>query len=119
MDVPVPWKFHLEPIMTQFSEDMDGLELEASASPERGFGTVAKHLKIQVRRDGETKVRLTSPVHVIDNLAETMGGDLEEQIREQKIDLEQIVLRVRQSGYRPQEVFSLAKGSKEVRVWLE
>ncbi len=116
---PLPWKFTLDPIRAQFAKEMAQLPLETPERPERGFGRVAKHMKIQVRRDGETKVRLTSPLHVIDDLDEMMGEELIEQIQAQDIDIAEIVERVRRTGYRPQEVFRLATEAKDVRVWLE
>ncbi len=119
LKVAIPWNFYVEPICAQFAEDMAALPLEVPERPERGFASVARHLKIQVRRDGETKVKLTSPVQVIDSLDDAMGEDLLRQIREQNIDLAELVHQVRQSGYRPQEVFRLDGEGKEVRVWLE
>ncbi len=116
---PQPWGHILQPIRAQFAPEVAALPLEIPQRKERGFGQVANHLKIRVRRDGETKVRLTSPVQAIDSLDEMMDDPLRRQLAEQNIDLDQLVLRVRRSGYRPQEVFKLETPEKEVRVWLE
>lgn len=119
LEVGVNWKFAMDPIRAQFAGDIAGLRPDVPERQERSFGTMAKHLKIRVRRDGETKVQLTSPLHVIDNLAETLDEQLRGQIEARNIDLAEIVEQVRRSGYRPQEVFLLDGEAKEVRVWLE
>ena len=119
LNADVNWKFALDPIRAQFAGEMAKLTLDEPEHETRGFSTVAKHLKIRVRRDGETKVQLTSPLHVIDNLEESMDAELMRQIEAQNIDLARIVRGVRENGYRPQEVFQLNSENKEVRVWLE
>lgn len=119
----VNWKHLTEPILEQFAREMEQLELEESTGPGRSFANVANHLHIRVKRDGKTRVRLTSPMHVIDNLEEMMDEELLNQLAAQKIDLSEIVSRVRRNGYRPQQVFHLQTEidgeKKEVTVWLE
>jgi predicted unusual protein kinase regulating ubiquinone biosynthesis (AarF/ABC1/UbiB family) len=119
LDVPVPWKFLLEPIRAQFDAQAAALALDVPARAERGFGRVAKHLKIHVLRDGCTAVKLTSPLRAIDELELLMGDELAAQVRSQGVDLDAIVQAVRRSGYCPQQVFRLVSGDKDVRVWLE
>ena len=119
LNAPVNWKFLLEPIGKQFAAQVADLPLEAPPRAGRGFSGVANHLRIQVIRDGETKVKLTSPLQAIDHLDEMMGEDLQRQIEAQQVDLKELVHQVRRNGYRPQEVFCLKTGDKEVRVWLE
>ena len=119
----VNWKHLTAPILEQFASEMEQLELDETADPGRSFANVANHLHILVKRDGKTRVRLTSPMHVIDNLHEMMDEELQKQLAAQNIDLNQIASRVRRNGYRPQQVFHLKTESggeeKEVLVWLE
>lgn len=119
LDVPVHWKFLLDPIRAQFADQVAMLALDEAPRPERSFATVAKHVKIHVRRNGETRVKLTSPLRTIDTLDEMMGAELMAQVQDQGIDVAELVHRVRRSGYRPQEVFRLESAEKDVRVWLE
>ena len=72
-----------------------------------------------VREGGALKVRLTSPVEVIDPLDQSIDEAVMRQFREQNIELNSLVRRVQQSGSVPQRIFSLDNGVKEVRVWLE
>ncbi len=77
-----------------------------------------------MRRNGETRVRLTSPLHVIDRMEEMMDENLRRQLAEQRIDVEELAAQARRNAYRPQEVFTLDSVTpegekKEVRVWLE
>ena len=74
---------------------------------------------ISVLETGALKVRLTSPVHVIDHLAESIAEAVMRQIREQSIDLNSLVRRVRQGGCVPHPIFSLDNGVKEVPGRLE
>jgi predicted unusual protein kinase regulating ubiquinone biosynthesis (AarF/ABC1/UbiB family) len=119
LDVELPWRFLLEPIRQQFSQAVDALALAEPPQPARGFGNVAKHLRIHVKREGQTRVQLTSPMQMIDQLDATLDVELRGQIAAQGIDLHEIVARVRASGYRPQEVFRLTTAEKDIRVWLE
>ena len=119
LGVPAPWKFLLDPIQEQFAAQAAALPLAVPSQPERGFGRVAKHLRIHVSRGGQTTVMLTSPLRAIDQLREMMGEELLLQVRSQDIDLDGIVRTVRHSGYCPQEVFRLDTAEKTVRVWLE
>lgn len=143
LDAPVNWRFFLAPILTHFASDLSQLQLPGPSLPERGFSKVAKKLNIQVMQNGELKVKLSSPLHLIDSLEENLETEVLSLIKERKIDLKQLVKKVRASGYTPQEVFSLhvdynevppsdtlknlsgeisnEKGStsKDIRVWLE
>ena len=74
---------------------------------------------ISVREGGGLKVRLTSPVEVIDPLEQSIDEAMMRQFREQNIELNSLVRRVQQSGSVPQRIFSLDNSVKEVRVWLE
>ena len=117
--VAVSWKFLLAPIRKHFREDVKRLALPVAESAHRSFAGMAKHLIIQVRQDGRTKVRLTSPLHTVDHLEQSMDECVLEKVRKRGIDLDVILAGIRSGGYRPQEVFRLDTDGKDVRVWLE
>ena len=119
LDAPVSWSAPLRPILESAAPAMASLTLPRPERPERGFGGMARHLRLQIREGGEIKVRLTSPLHVVDNLQEAMGEDIAAKVRARGIDLNGLASRVRASGYVPQEIFLLRYGAKQVRVWLE
>lgn len=119
LGVDVSWKFALDPIRRQFYDQAMGLALPVAENPDRGFGTMAKYMYIQVIRDGQVKVRITSPLNMVDNLRLTMDDELLAKVAARGINLDELARRVRKSGYHPQEVFSLEENDKTVRIWLE
>lgn len=118
LGAPVSWRAPMQAILAHFGEELAALQTPAPPVPERGFAGMAKHLHIEVREQGQLKVRLTSPLHVVDRLAETMDPATLEKVRAQNIDLDELVRDVRRNGYRPQDVFRLEGDVKQVRVWL-
>lgn len=116
---PVPWRHALAPVRRDLDGAAAALRPPVAARRERSFATMARHLIIRVRRDGETRVKLASPLHVIDNLEAAMDQEVLERVRRRRIDLADLAARARASGYAPQELFRLDDGDREVRVWLE
>ena len=82
---------------------------------------MAKHLRIEVRRQGVTKVSLTFPAGSIENLPALLDDDLADRIRNRGIDIHEIVRNCRRSGYAPGELFVLEEPDLErsLRVWME
>jgi hypothetical protein len=119
LDVPIAWSAALSPVALSQRGEMSSLRLPHPEVPARGFSGMASHLRMEVRESGCVKVRLTSPLRVADNLEEAMGAELAEKVRLRGIDLRGLTVRVRASGYAPQEVFAWDEGAKQVRVWLE
>jgi predicted unusual protein kinase regulating ubiquinone biosynthesis (AarF/ABC1/UbiB family) len=119
LDAHVPWKALLRPIRDDLRAEAQALALPAAAQTSRSFARLAKYLLIQVNEQGAMKVRLTSPLHVVDDLENAMDPETLAKVRNRGIDLAAIVSRVRASGYAPQEVFTLDEGPKQIRVWLQ
>lgn len=80
--------------------------------------SMAKHLHVRVQENGKDKVFLSFPRSAIEYLDEIMTNDLRQRIREQGIDVEDIVRKSRERGYRPMNLFSVERGSKSVSVFL-
>ena len=116
---PQNWHHLMAPIRTHFAAETAALQVSTPPRQDGGFGQLARHLKIKVVRDGETRVQLTSPWRMIDNLDELMDEELRAQIVGQGTDIEAIVHRVRASGYRPQELFRLRDEHRDITIWLE
>ncbi|MDH4122344.1 MAG: AarF/ABC1/UbiB kinase family protein [Deltaproteobacteria bacterium] len=115
----VPWKFLLDPILLDFQGEMAALPLPVPEDPQRGYGAMARYLVAQVKEDGQVKVKITSPVQSLDGLKEMLDEDIMVKIRQQGTDIDVLIRQARQNGYRPQPIFHLTDGPKEVTVWLE
>ncbi|PQO25937.1 hypothetical protein C5Y96_21015 [Blastopirellula marina] len=87
--------------------------------PTPDYNTLAKHLKVQVLRDGQLKASVTLAAAAIDRLENFLDDETLRRIQEERIDLVEIVRDVRRSGYVPGSVFELADPQREVKVWLE
>ncbi len=86
----------------------------------KGYDSMAKHLKIKVSQQGQTKVQLAFSRSSIERIEEIIPPEILTRIQQRKIDLGQIVEEVRKNQYQPQALFhiELEKG-KQVEVWLE
>ena len=124
LDAPIDWKqslsrvrntkidtaHHVEVSSVPFS---DPKEHRTMTSPE------SEALHIQVQDKGSTKARLTFGAKATDALEDLVPSELRERIDARGIDLSQIVQNAQNSNYAVGELFSLADGSKEIKVWLE
>ena len=119
LDAPVSWKAIMRPIRDDLRAEAQALALPAAPQASRSFARMAKYLLIQVSENGMTKVRVTSPLHVVDDLEGSMDAETLAKVRRRGIDLARIVAGVRASGYAPQDVFTLNEGPRQIRVWLQ
>jgi len=97
-------------------------ELPIEKTAQKGtYWDMAKYLKLRVEERGQLKVQLTMKRSVVDNLEEVIPEDTLEKIKQNGIDLEQLVRRVQQNLYQPGELFylTLERENKSIRVWLE
>jgi hypothetical protein len=74
---------------------------------------------ISIKECGSQKVKLTLPVLAVDNLRDFMPADVGAKLDSRGIDVDTLVKNVRRNGYRPQEVFSLIDGNREIMVYLK
>jgi len=119
LNVCAPWKNLLAPHLQRLDSKMNDLELPETRPGDVGFASLARHLKIRVRKNGITKVELTSYASGVDHLDELLDDDLHERITAHGINLTEVISDVRQRGYTPGPVFELEEADKEVHVWLE
>lgn len=117
---PVSWERALAPTLEKCAIDL------ASAPPTRprrssGFDALARHLRIEVRRGGETRVSLTFPASSVEELPTLMDEETAAKIAERGIDLLAILRSARAQGYTPSELFTLEEPTdgRRFRVWLE
>jgi hypothetical protein len=116
---PDSWSTALRPVLESAQPERARRRLPRPERPEHGFGRRARHLRLEVVQGLETKVRLTSPLRVVEALEDAMGPDLARTVSARGINVDALVRRIRASGYVPQDVFALRDGPKRVRVWLE
>ena len=119
LNVPINWNNALASTLTHFEGQLAAIKPKFEELPARGFSLVAKNLHVRVTRNGETRVRLTSPVHLIDSLEQVMDLEVLEELKRQAINVSDLVSQVQKSGYKAQEVFQLHDEERDVRVWLE
>ncbi len=118
---PVSWERALDPIVQRYSHDLAQLELPKPTTDRASFSRMAKHLKVEVYRDGSKKVSLTLQVDAIEDLESIMDEELIERIKADGTDLDSVVRQARATGYAPAELFRLKdpEQDRQVRVWIE
>ena len=79
---------------------------------------LSENMIISVKEHGTQKVKLTLPARSIENLPAFIPPDVCEKMRYKGIDLASLVKQVRNNAYRPQSVFELIDGDKEISVYL-
>lgn len=118
---PVSWGLMVKPLLERHAADMRNIDLAEDVAGEGGFEALARHLRIEVHRNGTKKVSLTLPSGAVEDLDAVIDADLAERIRAQGTDIKAIVRDVRRRGYAPMELFALDEpnGERRVRVWIE
>jgi hypothetical protein len=119
LETPIFWQQPFQTCLASIGSEINDLQLPASIKPDCDFNSLARYLKMRVREDGRTKVELTQYASGIDRLDDLLDQDVKQRIKQQGIDLIQIVADVRRGGYAPTKVFELTEGPKQIEVWLE
>lgn len=117
LDAKVLWYRGVQSHVAKQRQAIDQLQLPQL--PTSDYQTLAKHLKVQVLRDGQLKASVTLAAAAIDRLENFLDEETLRRIQEERIDLVEIVRDVRRRGYVPGSVFELADPQREVKVWLE
>lgn len=117
----VSWERLFAPIVARHQHTMATLDIPASKSRENRFESMAKHLRIEVKRGGVTKVSLTFPATTVDDLDGLVDEELAVKIAERDIDIAKIVRETRSRGYTPGPLFELDEPDEDrhFRVWME
>ena len=113
---------YLRPFIERFwqvnSNGMNQLPLK-ELRKENSSQLLAQSMKLRIMESGKEKVALELPRKSIENLDSLITDDIKEKLIQKKIELEQIVKKVRQEGYRPMPLFELEEANKSIKVWLE
>ena len=102
-----------------FQDELNSIEQSYSVDLLTISHAASNHLIISVKELGTQKVKLTLPAKAIDNLKNFIPADVESKLMEKQISIESLVSEVRKNIYKPQDVFSLKDGEKEILVYLE
>ena len=102
--------------LERFSSGLRNIKVSSSFAES---STLSTCLIISVKENGTQKVKLTLPLKAIENLSSFIPPDVKMRLEDKKIKLEELVSNVRQKLYKPQNIFSLCEGEKEVSVYLE
>jgi hypothetical protein len=121
LGVDASWSRPLQPVLRHHATALAAVRVPPADDTKSSFQGIARHLRIHVVKEGRLKVALTFPAMAIDDLGSLMGEDVESRVRAGGVDTQELVRRVRRTGYTPQEVFALPDDGqgREVRVWLE
>lgn len=87
-------------------------------APGPGFETLAKHLYIRLSEAGETLVSLQFPANAVERLSSLIDEDVRHKIRQQGLELEQVVRSARNHGYVPGELLEFHHGKRDLKIWL-
>lgn len=117
----VSWERTLEPILERNAKHLAATPPRIAARPGTGFDALAKHLRIEVTRNGERRASLTFPAGSVEELSALMDEETAAKIAERGINLDAILKKVRQTAYAPAELFILddPTSASSFRVWLE
>lgn len=117
---PVSWERTLLPIFSKHQRLVSTLTVPPHEDSKAGFDSMAKHLCIEVFREGRKKVALKLPVNAIEDIHNLIDEDITRKIQARGISLDAIVHDARRSGYAPGDLFQLEEPneSKVFRVFL-
>ena len=121
LDVPLPWQFIMDKIVSDIYPEARALSLPEIASNSQGpaFDSIAKYMKVHVVKSNGNKISLTMPGRCADDIEGVMDDPVKESIQRQKIDLVAIQDKARKSGFVPQILFELHDEERDMKVWLE
>jgi predicted unusual protein kinase regulating ubiquinone biosynthesis (AarF/ABC1/UbiB family) len=83
------------------------------------FSYLSQYLKIYVKKTSGGLVELTMPARVADDLDGVIDLVVKETIKKNSLDLSEMQMTVRKTGFKPQEIFRVQDSERDVRVWLE
>ena len=79
----------------------------------------SKNIKIEVTENYSLIVSMSLPITAIDNLEDLMPEKVATKITEEKINLKDIISKVKSTQFEPQDLFKLEMGNRKYRVWIE
>jgi predicted unusual protein kinase regulating ubiquinone biosynthesis (AarF/ABC1/UbiB family) len=98
----IPLKSLLEPHLTYDEKSMQ-----------------ASKIYIEVKEDNKLVVSFTLPLTSLENLEDLMPDHVAKKIHEENLNLVEMIQKVKDSHFAPQELFKLVSGKRTYRVWLE
>ena len=79
----------------------------------------AESLCIEVRRDGETQVRLTFRSRVLEHLEQLLPDSVRPRLIARGIDVRGVALKALEDGAVASDLFVVSDQAGSIRVWLE
>ncbi len=79
----------------------------------------ATAIKIEVLEDGKQVVFMTLPMSALDNMEGLMPEKVTERIHQERINLNDLIAKVKASGHAPQELFHLSIERRSYKVWVD
>ncbi|MCB0337472.1 MAG: hypothetical protein KDD62_14245, partial [Bdellovibrionales bacterium] len=117
LDVPLNWKRRIDDLQTRHGlvqttpTQIHELDTE--------FGSDHGALKIQVDKNGQTKVKVTFGLKSLENLPNLIPDEVNQALRNRHIIPEEIAQEAIAKGYPKGTLFELQEGDKTIKVWLE
>ncbi|MDH4274988.1 MAG: AarF/UbiB family protein, partial [Gammaproteobacteria bacterium] len=91
-----------------------------AATVATSLGELAKELKVKVLEDNRPLVSVSMPAEAALDLEQLIPEDVMKHLKMSKdLDIAAILLRIRDSGLVPQNIFDTQFGNRSYRVWLE
>jgi predicted unusual protein kinase regulating ubiquinone biosynthesis (AarF/ABC1/UbiB family) len=119
LDAPVALGRVLREVGARLRGELAGLEALPDAGPGAGLDTLARHLRVRVRRGGRDTVSMRLPARAVEELDELLDDELLERIAAEGVELAELLRAVRAGGYAPGELFRLEDPARSVEVSLE
>jgi len=85
----------------------------------QSFETMAKYLKVLVTEGKTQVVALSLPASTVPNLRNTMPENVLDDLKNKRIDIDEIIRKACVNGIGPQKLFQMDSGKRNYKVWLE
>ena len=108
----------LEQMFNTFKPELVKIEQSFANDFPEDRQRLSDNMIISIIENGSQKVKLTLPARAIENLPAFIPDDVAEKMVYKGIDIPSLVKKVRRNAYKPQSVFELIDGSKEISVYL-
>ncbi len=108
---------HIEKAWNQYARELAVLQ-PVSCQAQSVVSGMAKGLNVKVIRDGITKVSVTLPRQGLEDLTAVMGEEICQKVRNEGVDLDELVRQARDNGYRPMELFQFSDEKRSIIVSL-
>lgn len=102
-----------------YYNDLNDIDTSDYTIAEKHDDQMASHLKIHIEYTKKKPVHITLPRTMIEKLEHIMDDDLIKKIEKENINIDSLIYKVRENGYKKMDIFFFKNSEKTVRVYLD